>query len=261
MSASSDVQALAKRLFEAQHERKPIGLLTAEGAISEREAYDIQWALVQQHLASGSKIAGKKTGLTSKAKQIQMNTSEPLYAYVLDGTILNDGAHIERSSLIHPRVEAEVAFVMGSRLHGPNVNGEQVLAATKFVLPALEVIDSRYDNFKFTLPDVIADQASAARIVLGGSARSPKGLDLRLLGMLLEINGDIVATGSGAAVLGHPADSVAWLVNKMAEMDAGGLEEGDLVMAGGLVEAFAVEPGDSLRAEFAHLGPVSLRCV
>jgi len=260
MSGSSDSKSLAKRLFEAQHERQPIGLLTNERPISEREAYDVQWALVEEHLARGGKVVGKKTGLTSKAKQVQMNTSEPLYAYIVDKTILNDGARIDRESLIHPRVEAEVAFVMDRRLHGPNVTGAQVLDATRFVLPALEVIDSRYDNFKFTLPDVIADQASAARIVIGGSARSPKGLDLRLLGMLLDINGEIVATGSGAAVLGHPADSVAWLVNKMAEMDAGGLEEGDLVMAGGLVEAFAIQPGDALRAEFAHLGPVSLRC-
>jgi 2-oxo-3-hexenedioate decarboxylase len=261
MSVSSEVEALARRLFEAQQERRPISLLTAERAISEREAYDIQWALVEEHLARGGKVVGKKTGLTSKAKQVQMNTSEPLYAYVVDNTILNDGAQIIRSELIHPRVEAEIAFVMGRPLHGPGVTGDQVLNATKHVGPALEVIDSRYDDFRFTLPDVIADQASAARIVLGGRARSPKGLDLRLLGMLLEINGEIVATGSGAAVLGHPADSVAWLVNKMAEMGAGGLEEGDLVMAGGLVEAYPIEPGDFLRAEFDHLGPVSLRCV
>jgi 2-oxo-3-hexenedioate decarboxylase len=261
MSASSEVKAFAQRLFEAQHERKPIALLTNERPLSEREAYDIQWALVQEHLARGGKVVGKKTGLTSKAKQVQMNTSEPLYAYLIDRTILSDGAHINRADLIHPRVECEIAFLMGRQLHGPNVTGDQVLNATQHVLPALEVIDSRYDNFKFTLPDVVADQASAANVVLGGRARSPKGLDLRLLGMVLQINGEDVSTGSGAAVLGHPADSVAWLVNKMAEMDAGGLEEGDLVMAGGLVEAFAIEPGDPLRAEFAHLGPVSLRCV
>src|SRR5690242_18430556 len=95
MSASSDVKSLAKRLFEAQHERRPIGLLTAEGAIGEREAYDIQWALVQEHLAQGGKVVGKKTGLTSKAKQVQMNTNEPLYAYLIDRTILTDGAHIQ----------------------------------------------------------------------------------------------------------------------------------------------------------------------
>jgi len=261
MSASSDVKGLARRLFEAQHERHPIPLLTNERAISQREAYDIQWALVEEHLARGGKVVGKKTGLTSKAKQVQMNTSEPLYAYLIDRTILNDGAQIKRADLIHPRVECEIAFFMGRQLHGPGVSGGQVLEATKHVLPALEVIDSRYDNFKFTLPDVVADQASAAYVVLGGKARSPKGLDLRLLGMVLEINGELAATGSGSAVLGHPADSVAWLVNKMAEMGAGGLEEGDLVMAGGLVEAFPVEPGDHLRAEFDHLGPVSLKCV
>ncbi|HLG72191.1 MAG TPA: fumarylacetoacetate hydrolase family protein [Chloroflexota bacterium] len=261
MSASSDPKDLAKRLFEAQHEHRPIPLLTNEGPIGEKEAYAIQWALVEEHIARGGKVIGKKTGLTSKAKQVQMNTSEPLYAYLIDRTILNDGAEIVRAEHIHPRVECEIAFVMGRQLHGPGVTGDQVLSATRHVLPALEVIDSRYDNFKFTLPDVIADQASAAKVVLGGKVRSPKGLDLRLLGMVLQINGEDVATGSGAAVLGHPADSVAWLVNKMAEMGAGGLEEGDLVMAGGLVEAFAVEPGDHLRAEFDHLGPVSLKCV
>lgn len=261
MLASSDVKALARRLFDAQHEHRPIALLTNERALSEREAYDIQWALVEEHIAHGGKVVGKKTGLTSKAKQVQMSTDEPLYAYIIDKTILSDGAQIRRADLIHPRVECEVAFVMGRQLRGPAVTGDQVLGATQYVMPALEVIDSRYDNFKFTLPDVVADQASAANVVLGGRARSPRGLDLRLLGMVLQINGEDVATGSGAAVLGHPADSVAWLVNKMAEMGAGGLEEGDLVMAGGLVEAFPVEPGDHLRAEFDHLGSVSLRCV
>jgi 2-oxo-3-hexenedioate decarboxylase len=262
MSVSSEeARDLAKRLFEAQRQQRPISLLTGERDMSEREAYAIQWELVQLHLAAGGRIAGKKTGLTSKAKQVQMNTNEPLYAYLVDRTILNDGAEVPRSELIHPRVEAEIAFLMGEPLRGPNVTGDQVLKATRLVIPALEVIDSRYDNFKFTLPDVIADQASAARVVLGGKGRTPEGLDLRLLGMVLQINGEDKATGAGAAVLGHPADAIAWLVNKMAEMDAGGLDEGDLVMAGGLVEAFPVEPGDHLRAEFDHLGPVSLRCV
>ncbi|HLY67338.1 MAG TPA: fumarylacetoacetate hydrolase family protein [Chloroflexota bacterium] len=261
MSASSDAKLLAGRLFEAQRQRQPIALLTNERQISEREAYDIQWALVQEHLVRGGRIVGKKTGLTSKAKQVQMSTNEPLFAYLIDHTMLNDGAQIERSALIHPRVECEIAFVMGQQLCGPGVTGDQVLNATQHVLPALEVIDSRYNNFRFTLPDVIADQASAAYVVLGGSVRSPRGLDLRLLGMLLQINGDMAAAGSGAAVLGHPADSVAWLVNKMAEMKAGGLEEGDVVMAGGLTEAFPLESGDHFRAEFDHLGPVSLKCV
>lgn len=261
MSASSEAQAFARRLYDAAHEHRAITRLTLERPIDEREAYDIQSALVQEYVSHGAKVVGKKTGLTSKAKQVQMNTTEPLYAYLLDHTILTDGAQIARDQLIHPRVEAEIAFVMARPLQGPRVTGDQVLSATRYVLPALEVIDSRYENFNFTLPDVVADQASAALVVLGGNARSPKGLDLRLLGMLLEINGEIQATGAGAAVLGHPADAIAWLVNKMADMGAGGLEEGDLVMAGGLVEAFAIEPGDHLRAEFAHLGPVAVRCV
>lgn len=250
-----------RRLYEAQRDHRAITRLTAERPIDEAESYAIQRALVEEYLERGARIIGKKTGLTSRAKQLQMKTEEPLYAYLLDHTILTDGAAIKRSELIHPRVEAEIAFVMDRPLQGPDVTGDQVLKATRYVMPALEVIDSRYENFEFTLPDVVADQASAALVVLGGRARSPEGLDLRLLGMVLEMNGEMLATGSGAAVLGHPADAIAWLVNKMADMNAGGLDEGDLVMAGGLVEAFAVEPGDHLRAEFDHLGPVSLRCV
>src|SRR5712691_4178109 len=123
MSASSDVKGLARRLFEAQHERHPIPLLTNERTISQREAYDIQWALVEEHLARGGKVVGKKTGLTSKAKQVQMNTNEPLSAYLGHTTVLNDGAQIARSELIHPRVEAEIAFLMGRQLHGPGVTG------------------------------------------------------------------------------------------------------------------------------------------
>jgi 2-oxo-3-hexenedioate decarboxylase len=261
MSASSENKAFARRLFDAARDHRAITRLTAEREFGEREAYDIQWSLVEEYLERGSRVIGKKTGLTSKAKQVQMNTDEPLYAYLLDNTILTDGAAIQRSELIHPRVEAEIAFVMDRPLAGSDVTGDHVLRATRYVMPALEVIDSRYENFQFTLPDVIADQASAAFVVLGGKVRTSQGLDLRLLGMVLEINGQLVATGSGAAVLGHPADAIAWLVRKMDAMGAGGLNEGDLVMAGGLVEAFAVEPGDHLRAEFDHLGPVSLRCV
>lgn len=261
MSASSDDKAFARRLFDAQRSHRAITRLTAERPFDERQAYGIQWALVEEHLERGARVIGKKTGLTSKAKQVQMNTDEPLFAYLLDNTILTDGAAIPRSDLIHPRVEAEIAFVMDQSIEGNDVTGDQVLRATRYVMPALEVIDSRYENFQFTLPDVIADQASAALVVLGGKARTPEGLDLRLLGMILEINGELMATGSGAAVLGHPADAIAWLVRKMADVGAGGLNAGDLVMAGGLVEAFAVEPGDHLRAEFDHLGPVSLRCV
>src|SRR5579862_2195406 len=192
-SVSSEDRALARRLFDSARDHRAITRLTAEREFGEREAYGIQWALVEEYLERGARVIGTKTGLTSKAKQVQMNTDEPLYAYLLDRTILTDGAAIQRSELIHPRVEAEIAFVMDHDLEGSDVTGDQVLRATRYVMPALEVIDSRYENFQFTLPDVIADQASAALVVVGGSARSPKDLDLRLLGMLLEINGEIQA--------------------------------------------------------------------
>ncbi len=257
-----DVSGLAHRLYQAYSDHKDIDRLTLDQEISEKEAYAIQWALMQEHVANGGRIIGKKTGLTSVAKQKQMNTNEPLYGYLIDRTIGSDGDAIQRANFIHPRVESEILFIMGDRLAGRRVTGKQVLAATKYILPALEVIDSRYTNFKFTAPDVVADNASASYVILGGKATKPDAIDdLRLLGMAVSKNGELLATGAGAAILGHPAASVAWLVNKMSEMDAGGLEAGDIVLAGALVEAFAIEPGDVMTAEFDHLGPVSVRCV
>ncbi|MGH2363394.1 MAG: 2-keto-4-pentenoate hydratase [Chloroflexota bacterium] len=255
-----DVTALAGRLFNAYTEHQDIERLTLEGDIAEREAYAIQWALIQRHVTAGERVVGKKTGLTSVAKQRQMNTTEPLYGYLMDRTIGADGDSISRANFIHPRVESEILFVMDRPLAGPTVTGQQVIAATRYVLPALEVIDSRFRDFKFTAPDVVADNASAAYVILGGTATVPAELDLRLVGMAVSKNGELLATGAGAAILGHPAGSVAWLVRKMAEMGAGGLEEGDIVLAGALVEAFAIEPGDFMTAEFDHLGSVSIRC-
>jgi 2-oxo-3-hexenedioate decarboxylase len=159
--------------------------------------------------------------------------------------------------LIHPRVEAEIAFVLGEDLEGPGVTGAQALKATRYVLPALEFVDSRYENFKFTLPDVVADNTSASRFVLGSKLTAPEDLDLDLIGVTLQINGEIRGLGAGAAVLGHPANSVAMLANMLIRKGEE-LKAGDVVLTGGITEAIRVEPGDVVTAKLDQLGDVSV---
>ena len=161
------------------------------------------------------------------------------------------------TQLIHPKVEAEIAFVMSRELAG-DVSIDEVLAATEFVLPAIEVIDSRFKDFKFDIQSVIADNTSAARYVVGGSPRRPEGLDLRLLGVVMERNGELVGNAAGAAVMGHPAASVVALVRWLADSGQA-LPTGSLVMTGGVTEAVAVNAGDHVTARVQHLGTVGVR--
>jgi 2-oxo-3-hexenedioate decarboxylase len=189
----------------------------------------------------------------------QMGVNVPAFGLLMGDTCVVDGGTIETSSLIHPKVEAEIAFVMARELSG-TVTIDEVLDATDFVLPAVEVIDSRYENFKFDLPSVIADNTSAARYVVGGAPRRAKGLDLRLLGVAMEKNGVLVGAAAGAAVLNHPAASVAALVQWLSEAGRA-LPAGSLVMTGGVTEAVAVAAGDHITSRVQHLGTVSLRFV
>src|SRR5262249_10940044 len=165
-------------------------------------------------------------GVTSKGRGVGGGVREAILGYLLDVYLLREPAAVRTAELIHPRLEPELAFLMGERVQGPGVTTPQVLAATRAVVPAIEVIDSRYRDFKFRLADVVADNCSASRVVLGNAEVSPAGIDLRLQGMVLEKNGALVDTGSGAAVLGHPASAVAWLANKLAEV-GDCLEAGD----------------------------------
>jgi 2-oxo-3-hexenedioate decarboxylase len=224
------------------------------------DGYLIQDELIRRRVASGARISGYKAGLTSKAKMDQMGVNVPAFGVLINTTCVPEGGAIEFSSLIHPKVEAEIAFVTRDELRGSNLSIDEVLAATEFVLPAVEVIDSRYRDFKFDLPSVIADNTSAARYVVGGASRRPDGLDLALLGVVMEKNGQLVGTAAGAAVLGHPAASVAELV---AWLDRRGqsLPAGSLVMTGGVTEAVAVAPGDSINVRIQHLGSVAFRFV
>jgi 2-keto-4-pentenoate hydratase len=174
--------------------------------------------------------------------------------------VLQDGAHFRVSELIQPKIEPEIAFIMDRDLKGPGVTPMQVMAATRFVVPALEIIDSRIEGWKIKLCDTIADNASSARVVLGSSPRRVDERDLKLVGMILEKNGDIVQTGAGGAVLGHPAVAVAWLANAVGQFGVS-LNAGDIVMPGALCGAVDVAAGDLLQASYDGLGTVSVRFI
>jgi 2-oxo-3-hexenedioate decarboxylase len=187
-----------------------------------------------------------------------MGVDTPVFGFLVDEFGVAEGAEVDTKPLIHPKVEPEICFVLQRALRGPGCHVGAVLAATDFVLPGIEVIDSRYRDFKFDLKSVIADNTSAARFVVGGRALPPDALDLRTLGVVLEKNGQIVSLGAGAAVLGHPAAAVAMLANHLG---ARGQEipAGSLILSGGVTEAVAVEAGDHVRLRIQDLGSVSLR--
>jgi 2-oxo-3-hexenedioate decarboxylase len=256
-----DVVRLCERVEGAQTRAYAIPKLTDEYPdMTIGDGYAVQLELRKRFLAAGHKQVGWKAGLTSKAKMIQMGVNVPSIGFLTDRMSRPESSAISTSDLVHPRVECEVAFVMKKTLQGPGCNAADVLAATDYVLPAVEIIDSRFSGFKFDLPSVVADNGSSARFVGGGRARYAEDLDLRTLGVVMEKNGEIVTMGASAAVLGHPAEAIAMLVNILAELDEN-LPAGSFVMSGGITEAVAVKPGDSIVARFQELGSVSMRFV
>jgi len=256
-----DIVRLSERVEGAQTRAYAIPKLTNEyPSITIADSYAVQTELRRRFIEQGHKLIGWKAGLTSKAKMVQMGVDVPSVGFLTDRMARPESSAISVVDLIHPRVECEVAFVMKDELRGPNCTAEQVLAATDYVLPAVEIIDSRFSGFKFDLESVIADNSSSARFVGGGRARYVEDIDLRTLGVVIEINGEMVAMGASAAVLGHPAEAIAMVVNILAELGEV-LPAGSFVMSGAITEAIAVKPGDSVVARFQELGSVSMRFV
>ena len=256
--SASVISELAGILDHAQRNATEIVKLTdAQPSMDVADAYAVQAELARRWQADGRRLTGYKGGLTSKAKMVQMGLDTPAFGVLMGDTCVPDGEVVDMTQLIHPKVEAEIAFVTSRELSG-DVSVDEVLASTEFVLPAIEIIDSRFKDFKFDIQSVIADNTSAARYVVGGAPRRPEGLDLRLLGVVLERNGEVVGTAAGAAVMGHPAASVVALVRWLA--DSGHeLPAGSLVMTGGVTEAIAVHAGDHVTARVQHLGSVGVR--
>ncbi|MDV2883723.1 fumarylacetoacetate hydrolase family protein [Alkalihalophilus pseudofirmus] len=248
---------IARFLLDAELERKDVVRITSDKVpnLNVEDAYLIQEELVKLKLKEGHSIVGPKMGLTSLAKMKQMNVEEPIYGYIFDNMVVPDGGTISLSDFIHPKVEAEVAFILGKDIEGPSISGAQVLAATEYVCPALEIIDSRYENFNFTLPDVIADNASSSKVVFGNTVRKLEELDLELIGTVLSINGEIKDLGVGAAVLGHPANSVAMLAN-MLHRKGEKLTAGQVILTGGITGAVHLSYGDYVSAKLDGLGEV-----
>ncbi len=224
------------------------------------DAYAIQAEILRRKLARGSRLIGLKAGLTSHAKMKQMGVESPVFGFLVDNFCVPEGGEVKTHELIHPKVEPEIAFVLKRALKGPGCHIGAVLAATDFVLPGIEVIDSRYRDFKFDLKSVVADNTSAARFVVGGQALPPDRVDLRTMGVVMEKNGQVVAIGAGAAVLGHPAAAVAMLANHLGKRGEE-IPAGTLILSGGVTEAVAVAAGDHVCLRLQGLGSVSLRFV
>ncbi|MDO8347045.1 MAG: 2-oxo-3-hexenedioate decarboxylase [Rugosibacter sp.] len=224
------------------------------------DAYAIQEAIKQRKIARGTRIAGLKAGLTSHAKMKQMGVETPVFGFITDYGCIPEGGEVKISELIHPKVEPEIAFVTKAPLRGPGCHIGAVLAATDFVLPGIEVIDSRYRDFKFDLKSVVADNTSAARYVIGGMMRPVAEVDLRTVGIVLEKNGEPVAFGAGAAVLNHPAAAIAMLANHLGARGEE-IPAGTLILSGGITEAIAVQAGDAVTLRVQGMCSVSLRFI
>lgn len=254
-----EIVRLCERVEGAQTRAYAIPKLTDEYPnMTMADGYAVQTELRRRFIEQGHTLIGWKAGLTSKAKMQQMGVDVPSIGFLTDKMARPENSSISVSDLVHPRVECEVAFVTSAPLTGPDCTAEQVLAATDYVLPAIEIIDSRFSGFKFDLESVVADNGSSARFVGGGRARYPEELDLRTLGVVLEKNGEIVEMGAAAEVLGHPAEAVAMLVNILHDLGET-LPAGSFVMSGGITAAVAVQPGDHINARFQELGSISIR--
>ena len=252
------IQQLALLLEGAALGRRTVPKLTeTEPSLTLPYGYDVQWALRKLRIAAGARLSGLKMGLTSRAKMKQMGVESPIYGFLLDEYCVAADSEIPMSQLIHPRVEPEIALVTCRDLRGPGCTIAQALAAVDFAVPALEVIDSRYADFKFDLPSVVADNGSSARYVVGTTPRRIRDLDLRTVGVVVERNGMGVSFGAGAAVLGHPVLSLAMLANLLAAREQV-IPAGTYVMTGGITEAVKAGAGDHFVARFQSLGSLSI---
>ncbi len=259
MIAGQDLDSRVRILLDAMDQRREVERIDPDGLLTEDDAYALQLQYVDYRIANGDSVVGLKTGLTSRAKQETMGVRQPILGHILASSVVPEGAPVVCGELIHPRAEPEIAFVLDKDLEGP-VTAAQACRATALVMPAVEIIDSRFLNFRFGFGDVIADNTSAARVIFGSVSILPTDADLRLIGMVYSKNGDVQSTAAGAAVLGNPWEALAWLARRASELGRP-LKAGQMVLAGALADAVFVNPGDNVRVEFAGLGSLSVSFV
>lgn len=267
MLDTATIQSLARQLYDARKNRTPLRQFSKQHpGMTIDDGYAIQRAWVALELADGRTIKGRKIGLTSRAMQVSSQIDEPDYAPLMDDMFFQQGGDIPAGRFIAPRVEVELAFILGKPLQGPGVTLFDVLAATDYVTPAIEIIDARIEQFDRDTKamrkvyDTISDFAANAGIVLGGRPVRPLDVDLRWVGAMLFKNGVIEETGLAAAVLNHPATGVAWLANKIAPHGES-LQAGQVVLAGSFTRPVNAVAGDSFHVDYGPLGAVAFRFV
>ena len=259
------IQALASQLQSARQARTRLRQFSkSHPGMTLADSYAVQSAWVDLELASGRTVKGRKIGLTSQAMQQTFQASEPTHAPLMDDMFFAEGSVIPTSRFLAPRVEAELAFVLGRALKGPGVTMFDALAAIAYVTPAIEIIDARMElvdaltKGSRSVVDQVADFAGCAGIVVGGRPMKPDEIDLRRVGAILFKNGVIEETGLSAAVMNHPAHALAWLANQLAA-EGGQLEAGELVLAGAFTRPLPVAAGDSIHVDYGPLGSVALQ--
>ena len=256
-----DYQAYADKLWEAESDRVQIDRLTdSNPEMTVADAYRVQLLNVKRRLENGEKLIGMKIGLTSAAMQKMLNVSVPDYGHLFDSMLLTNGQVCHVDQLIQPRAEGEISFCLNKTLKGPGVTVADVYEATRYLVPSIEIVDSRIKDWKIKLQDTIADNGSSARLMVGSGMTPIENVDMKLTGMVMEKNGELVNSGCAAEVWGNPAAAVACLANMLSEFDIE-LPAGSIVMAGALTGMVPVEAGDVITCSFTGMGSVTVKFV
>ncbi len=260
MLTDAQHRAAAASLFKAENDRVAVPQLSKTiPDIELADAYIIQRLWAEMHIARGARQIGHKIGLTSRAMQMASQLNEPDYGHLLDHMLFRDGAQIAVAKFLKPRLEVELAFVMGEDLEGPGAQSYDVMRATEFVMPALEIIDYRTEVPR-AITDTIADNAASGGIVVGGRMVRPFDVDIRWVGATLARNGIIEESWVSAAIMGHPAAGVAWLVNKLHAV-GNRLRKGEIILAGSFTRPVDIVKGDVIHADYGPLGAIGVSFV
>ena len=257
----SKIQHYGDELYQALITRQAVDPLTdRESGITIEDAYQIQLRMIQRRVDAGETIVGKKIGVTSKVVMDMLKVNQPDFGQMTSGMVFNEGEAIRADTMIAPKAEAEVAFLLRRDLMGPGVTAADVLRATDCVMPCFEIVDSRIKDWKIKIQDTVADNASCGVLTLGGLRKDPRKIDLALAGMVLEKNGELVSTSTGASVQGSPVNAVAWLANTLGRLGIG-LKAGEVILSGSQSPLVPVKAGDSLVCSVGGLGSTSVRFI
>lgn len=256
------ITAYGDALYEAMNKRQTIAPLSEQSPeITIEDAYAVSRRMLERRLADGEVMIGKKIGVTSKVVMDMLNVRQPDFGFLTDKMVYGNCAEVPASkTLIQPKAEGEIAFVLKHDLKGPGVTNADVIAATDFVMPCFEIVDSRIRDWQIKIEDTVADNASCGAIVLGDKTVSPLDVDLATCGIVVTLNGEIVSTGAGAAAMGSPVNAVTWLANTLGAFGIE-LKAGELILSGSLVPLQAVKAGDAMHMEIGGIGQASVRFV